>query len=84
MDPEGTLDDLLDMEAIPDFETFSQNIRKAKDRLKELEDKGIVEPDNGKVDDSWKETISMVQNDIEGYITKAKFGNINFKYFDEI
>ena len=84
MDPEGTLDDLLDMDAIPDFETFAKNIGKAKDRLKELEDKGIVEPDNGKVDDSWKETISMVQDDIEAYITKAKFGNINFKYFDEI
>ena len=60
MDPEGTLDDLLDVSAIPDFEAFKENIGKAKDRLKELEEKGIVEPDDGKGSKDFKHHISMV------------------------
>ena len=69
MDPEGTLDDLLDVDAIPDFETFTENILKANKRMKELEKKGIIKPDNGEIDDSWTQHMSMVQADVEAYIT---------------
>ena len=63
-----------------EIEEFRESYEKLKDEVGEEE----ITPDIKKIENNGVQESSMALNDIEAYISKSNFNNINFKYFNEL
>ena len=67
-----------------EIEEFRESYEKLTEEVDEEVDEEEISPDIKKIENNGVQESSMVLNDIEAYISKSNFGNVNFKYFNEL